>query len=152
MDQVNHDQANLLLRLYELRREPRLREARAWFVSNFDAKTLEEMGQKYPPSTDANTNIRMTTSYWDMAAGFVNRGLIDDDFFFESSGEAWIVWDRMREIVPAMRAAFKNPHAYTQLEAMAKRMEERQERRAPGHLAALRQMLSRGRSSSAANS
>jgi hypothetical protein len=149
MGQVTHEQANLLLQLYEMRREPRLREARAWFFANFDAKTLEEMNQKYPPMSEANTSLRMTTSYWDMAAGFCNRGLIDDEMFFENSGEAWIVWDRMREVVPAMRAMFKNPHAYGQLEALAKRMEAWQERRAPGHIEAMRQMLSRGRASTA---
>lgn len=149
MGQVTHDQANLLLRLFELRREPRLREARAWFFANFDAKTLEEMNQKYPPGSEANTSLRMMTSYWEMASGFANRGLIDDDLFFENAGEGWIVWDRIREVVPAMRELFKNPHAYGQLEAMAKRMEAWQERRAPGHVAALRQMLSRPRSTSA---
>jgi hypothetical protein len=140
-----------LLRLYELRRETRLREARAWFFANFDAKTLEEMNQKYPPASEANTSLRMVTTYWEMAAGFANRGLIDDDLFFENSGEAWFVWDRIREVVPAMRAMFKNPHAYGQLEAMAKRMEEWQERRAPGHIAAMRQMRSRAVSTTASS-
>jgi hypothetical protein len=90
MGQVTHEQANLLLRLYELRREPRLREARAWFTGNFNAKTPEEMNEKYPPGSEGNVNLRMTVSYWEMAATLVNRGLIDDELFFENSGESLV--------------------------------------------------------------
>ena len=111
MGQVTHDQANLLLRLYELRREPRLREARSWFFANFDAKTIEEMNQKCPPGSEANASMRMVTSYWSMVAGLANRGLLDDDLFFENGGEGWFVWAKIRDIVPAMREMFKNPHA-----------------------------------------
>lgn len=144
MGEVTHEHANLLLRLYELRREPRLREARSWAVTHFDAQSLEEMAQKYPFGSDADTNLRMTVSYWEMAAGLVNRGLIDSELFFESSGEAWIIWDRIRGIVPAMRTKFKNPHLYENLERLAKQMEQWRERRAPGSTAVLRQVLSRG--------
>lgn len=146
MGQVTHEQANLLLKLYDLRREPRLREARAWFGQNFDAKTPEEMNRKYPMGSESNANFRMVVSYWDMAAGLVNRGLIDDDLFFESSGEAWFVWERLRALAPGMRAASKNPHAWGQLEALAKRIEEWQESRAPGHTAAMRQRMNPDRS------
>ena len=96
MGVVTYDQANLLLRLYELRREPRLREARAWFLPNFDAQSPEEVAQKFPPGSEGNTNMRMVIGYWDMAAGVANRGLIDDDLFFENSGEGFWVWDRIR--------------------------------------------------------
>ncbi len=116
MGQVTHEQANLLLRLYELRREPRLREARSWFLANFHTRNMEERAKICPPGSDGDTNLRMVVSYWDMAAGLVNRGLIDDELFFETSGEAWFVWDRLREITPTIRAAFKNPHYCSHLE------------------------------------
>ena len=48
MAQVSYEEVNLMLRLYDLRREPRLREARAWFVENFHAGTPEELMVKYP--------------------------------------------------------------------------------------------------------
>ena len=141
MGQVTHEQAELVLRLYELRREPRLRDARSWFISNFDAKTPEEMMQKCPPGSQANTSMRMTIGYWEMAAGFANRGLIDDELFFENAGEGFIVYDRIRELLPAMRAMFKNPHVWGQLENFGKRMEAWSERRAPGNVAHMRQMI-----------
>jgi hypothetical protein len=149
MEQVTHEQANLLLKLYDLRREARLREARAWFTGNFDAKTPEELSKKYPMGSEANASFRMVVTYWDMACGLVNRGLIADDLFFESAGEAWFVWERLRELAPALRAASKNPHAWGQLEALAKRFEAWQERRAPGHIAAMRQRMNPERSATA---
>ena len=124
MGEVTHEQANLLLKLYDLRREPRLREARAWYGQHFDAKNTEEMNKKYPIGSEGNAFFRMVVSYWDMAAGLVNRGLIDDELFFESSGEAWFVWERLRPLARGMRAASNNPRAWGQLEALAKRMEE----------------------------
>jgi hypothetical protein len=144
MGQVTHDQANMVLRLYELRREPRLREARSWFGANFDAKTLDELNQKYPFGSTAATNIYMVLGYWEMAAGMSNRGLVDDDLFFESAGEGFFVYDHIREMLPAMRAAFKYP-MWEQLETMCKRMEVWMERRAPGHVAHMRQMMAQMR-------
>jgi hypothetical protein len=145
MGQVTHEQANLVLRLYELRREPRLREARSWFVGNFDCKTPEDMMQKCPPGSEANTSMRMAIGYWEMAAGFANRGLVDDELFFESAGEGFLVFDRIRDLLPAMRGMFKNPQAFAQLETFGKRMETWIERRAPGHVAHMRQMMAQMR-------
>lgn len=141
MGQVTYDQVNLMLRLYELRRDPRLRQARSWFVEHFHPDSPEDMMKKYPPGSEENTNIRMVISYWDMIAGIVNRGLIDDELFFESNGEIWVVWDRIRSIVPAWRAAFKNPTVFQNLEEACKRLEAWREKRAPGSTAAMRQMM-----------
>jgi hypothetical protein len=145
MGQVTHEQAHLILRLYDLRREPRLREARAWFVANFDAQSLEEVGQKCPPGSEANASMRMAITYWDMAAGMANRGLVDDEMFFGNAGEGFLVYDRIRDVLPVMRTAFQNPHLWGQLEAFGKRMEAWQEKRAPGHIATMRQMMGRTR-------
>lgn len=141
MGQVTYDQVNLMLRLYELRRDPRLRQARSWFVEHFHPDSPDDMMKKYPQGSEENTNIRMVISYWDMVAGIVNRGLIDDELFFESNGEIWVVWDRIRSIVPAWRAAFKNPTVFQNLEETCKRLEVWREKRAPGSTAAMRQMM-----------
>src|SRR5260221_81610 len=132
MSQISYEEVNLMVRLYDLRREPRLREARAWFVDHFHAGTPEEVMQKYPQGSQENTYIRMVISYWEMVAGIVNRGLINDELFFESNGEVWVVWDRMRTIVPTWRAAFKNPTLFSGIEETCKRLEAWRERRAPG--------------------
>ena len=141
MGQVSYEEVNLMLRLYDMRREPRLRQARAWFVENFHPKSAEDMMEKYPQGSEENTYIRMVISYWDMVAGIVNRGLINDELFFESNGEIWVVWDRMRTIVPIWRAAFKNPRLFANIEETYKRLEAWREKHAPGSSAAMRNMM-----------
>ena len=141
MGQVTHEQANLMLRLYEIRREPRLRQARDWFVNKYEPSSPDEFMKKYPPGSDDNASFRMVTSYWEICASMVNRELIDDEFFFENNGEAWIVWEKIKGIVPAWRAMMKNPLVCANLEAMIQRMDAWRERKAPGSTEAMRQMF-----------
>jgi hypothetical protein len=94
-----------------------------------------------PPGSNENSLMRMVTSYWDMAAGMVNRGLIDEEFFFENTGEQWLVWERLKTILPAMRAMFKNPNYHRQLEEHVTRLEAWREKNAPGSTEAMRQMM-----------
>jgi hypothetical protein len=141
MGQPTHEQVDLMLRLYELRREPRLREARTWFQEHFFVTNPEDLMKNYPPGTTENTNLRMVVSYWDMVASIVNRGLIDEDLFFENTGEIWVVWERLRGLAPAWRAAFKNPHVFEHLEQVCTRYEEWREKQAPGSTAAVRQLM-----------
>lgn len=145
MGDVTYEQVHLMLRLYELRRESRLREARAWFIEHFHPASPEDALQKYPQGSEENTNIRMVVSYWEMVASIVNRGLIGDDLFFESNGEIWIVWDRIRPILAAWRALYKNPAVFSNLEAAGTRFEAWREKRAPGSTDAIRRMLEQAR-------
>jgi hypothetical protein len=141
MSQVTYEEVNLMLKLYEMRREPRLRQARAWFLENFHPSSPEDMVQKFPQGGEENTFIRMVISYWEMVASIVNRGLINDELFFESNGEIWVVWDRMRSIVPTWRSAFKNQQLFFNIEETCKRLEAWREKKAPGASAAMRQMM-----------
>jgi len=141
MAQVSYEEVNLMLRLYDMRREPKLRQARAWFLEYFHPTTPEEMMQKYPQGSEENTYIRMVISYWEMVGSIVNRGLIDDELFFESNGEIWVVWDRLRNVVPAWRAAFKNPRMFANIEETYKRLEAWREKHAPGSGAAMRNIM-----------
>jgi hypothetical protein len=143
--QITYDEVNLMLKLYELRREARLREARSWFVEHFHPTSPEDMIQKYPQGGEENTFIRMVLSYWDMVASIVNRGLINDELFFESNGEIWVVWDRMQSIVPTWRAAYKNPRLFSNIEEICRRLEAWREKRAPGSSAAMRQVMEQAR-------
>ena len=134
MGKVTHEQANLMLRLYELRREPRLRQAREWFIREFHANTPEEGQKLTPPGSEAHTSFRMVTSYWEMVAGIVNRGLVDEEFFFEQGAEQYLVWNRLRPLAPAVRQMFKNPHAWEHLEKHCKHLEAWWNKRSPGAL------------------
>ena len=149
MGQVTHEQANLLLHLYELRREARMRQARFWFISQFEAATPAESAQKYPFGSEENASFRMMVTYWEMAAGFVNRGLIDDEMFFENSMEGWIVWEKVKDLVPIQRETSKNPVYLLQLENFAERFEAWRDRIAPGAIEVFRQGRANARRASA---
>lgn len=116
--QATYEDANLVVRLYELRREEKLRAARAWFAANFKASTVEEMMRLAPPGSQENAYVRMVTSYWEMVAAFVTSGVLTQDLFFQTNGEMLFVWERLREMVPSYRDFSKNPHSWHNLETV----------------------------------
>jgi len=137
----NYD-AELLLRLYELRREEKLRRAREWLAGKFEAGSLEEFNKLEP---EENALFRMAVSYWDMAASLVNHGLIKEDLFFENTGEFWLTWEKVRHLAPAFREARKNPLAWKNLETLSRKYEQWMATRAPEALEATRQRLKAAR-------
>ena len=143
-NQATYDDANLILRLYELRREETMRKARQWFAS-FPSNNPDEIQKVTTFGTQENAYMRMVLSYWEMVASIVNRGQIDDELIFENNGEIWVVWDRIRSIVPTWRAAYKNPMVFHNLEEACKRLEAWREKRAPGANTAMRQMMQQAR-------
>src|SRR6266568_5426196 len=134
-----HEQAQLHLQIYEERREPRLRQARDWFFANCFADTLDEAMRIAPPGTEAGTNFMMVISYWDQACALLNYGLLHEDLFFETSGEFFGVWDRVKPIIKEGRQQFVNQQFLAHLEKAANRYETWIESRSPGHLAAMRE-------------
>lgn len=138
----DHHDAELLLRLYDLRREEKLRRAREWFGRNFRAQNAEELDRLCPSGSEENAYFRMTLSYWDMAASIVNHGLIQEQFFFENSGELWFTFEKGKAAVAILRERQKNPHAYENLERLALKYEKWMSERAPGSIEMRRQQLS----------
>ncbi len=137
----NYD-AELLLRLYDLRREAKLRQARAWYTREFQyVKSYEEFIAQCPPGSENNAFFRMTISYWDMAASLVNNGLIKEELFFENTREFWIVWDKVRNLAPSLRQQFKDPTVWRNLETLAEKFEQWMAKRAPEALEAMRQRM-----------
>jgi hypothetical protein len=145
MGQVTHEQVNLMLRLYDIRREPRLREAREWFLQKFHPANADELMKQCPPGSTENAFMRMVASYWEMVASIVNRGLIDEEFFFENSGEQWVVWENIKPVLADWRAMFKNPHVFENLEKHVQRLEAWREKRAPGTSETMRKFMERMR-------
>ena len=89
------DSANLILKLYELRREPVMREARN-FIFTFNPRTVEEyMAGMMGPNSG---HIRMVVSYWEMASSFVASGAIDAAMFEASTGEHIVVFGKLEPI------------------------------------------------------
>lgn len=111
-----YDDANLILRLYEMRREDRMREARAWFTAHFRAKAWEDLATLVPPGSAENASYRMVISYWDMVASFIVTGVLNKELFFQSGRELLVVFERMRGVLPGIRESYKDPSYMANLE------------------------------------
>src|SRR6185436_8413298 len=136
-----HEQAQLHLQVYDLRREPRLREARDWFQQNYRAETLEEAMKLAAPGTEHGTFLGMVMGYWEQTCALLNYGLLHEDLFFETSGEFFGVWEQLKPVVPQFRELFADKNLLVNLEQAAQRYEAWSERRAPGHIAAMRKYM-----------
>jgi len=119
MSKATYDDVNLILRLYDLRREEKLRAARAWYVSNFKPQTMAELNAVAGPGTEGNPMFRQVVSYWDMAASFVTSGVLNEELFFQSNRELLLVWLRLKPVVNEVREAYKDPNAWKNLETVA---------------------------------
>ena len=121
---ASHEDANLILKLYELRREERMRSARAWFVQHFHVKTLEEFRKLCPQDTPENASFRQMVTYWEMAASFLNSGLLNKELFYRSGMEMLFTYERLRSLVPELRKSRSNPMLYGELEKASLEMIE----------------------------
>ena len=115
---ATYDDARLILKLYEARREDRMRKARAWFVASFKPKTLSDLKALCPPGSDENASYRMVATYWEMVASFVTSGVLNKELFFQSGRELLFVWERLRDVLPQIRDMNKDPLLYQHLEAI----------------------------------
>ena len=133
--------AQLLLQVYDLRREEKLRKARAWLLSSFAAENAKQFLELYPPGSEPNAFYRQATTYWDMVAAIVNRGMLDEDLFFETTSEALITWLRIKEVALQSREARQNPLYLRNLEVLAEKQEKWLATRAPGAVEEMRKMI-----------
>jgi hypothetical protein len=122
MVQPTYDDVNLILRLYEMRREEKMREARDWFVRNFKPKTMEEFQQVAPVGSQENAYFRQVTSYWEMVASFMTQGVLNKEMFYQSGMELLLCWTRVRHIAAAVRDSQQNPKVWRNMEAVATEM------------------------------
>ena len=110
------ESAQLNLKLFELRREPVLREARQWFVIDFNPQTLAELMEIL--RGERNASFRMVIGYWDMAASMVTTGAIDGDAFRAAHGEIFGAFCKIQPFLAEMRAASGEPEFCKHMEAV----------------------------------
>jgi hypothetical protein len=136
-----HEQAQLHLQVYDLRREAKLRQARDWFFRNYFVNTLEDSNRIAAPGTENGALVMQVLGYWDQACALLNYGLLHEDLFFETSGEFFGVWERIKPIIQQGRERWSNREFLAHLEKAAERFEAWSETRTPGAIAAMRQMM-----------
>ncbi|MCA1849565.1 MAG: hypothetical protein LC672_00585 [Acidobacteria bacterium] len=128
---TKYEDANLILKLYELRREEVMRKARDWFIWFMPESTKEisdaAMGEK-------SAYYRMVTSYWDMAASFVNHGAIDEQMFSDANAEHMVVFSKIEPFLEEIRTTSGNPEYLANLEKLVMRRPDAKE-----YMAALRE-------------
>ena len=105
--------AELILKLYELRREAVMREARNWFFS-FNPESFEDIQRAV--MSEHSAYLRMVTTYWDMACSFVNHGAIDAEMFSDANAEQVFVFAKIQPFLEQIRASNGNPSAFRNLE------------------------------------
>ena len=120
-----HHDADLILKLYDLRREEVMRTARTWFFT-FNPKSIEDFVDVM--TGDNSAYYRMVVSYWDMAASFVNNEAIDEQMFNDANGEHLFVFAKVEPFLPELRAMFKSPQYLEHLEKVVRRIPNIDER------------------------
>src|SRR5258708_26662537 len=116
--QATYDDVNLTLKLYDMRREEKRREARKW-SGKFKAETLAEREALCSPGSDQDAYFRMVGTYWEMVASFITAGVLTPELFFQSGNELLFVWAKGRDFVPEWRTVATNPKILANLETVA---------------------------------
>jgi hypothetical protein len=109
------DEAALILKLYDLRREETMRVARDWFAREFHPESLADIEKHL--FGEHSGHLRMVLSYWDMAAALVNNGAIGVQLFTDTNGEHFGVFGKIEPFLKEIRATY-GPVFCSQLEKL----------------------------------
>jgi hypothetical protein len=119
------ESADLILKLYDLRREETMREARKWFIGFFPESAADITATMV--DDQASAYYRMVTSYWEMAAGFVTHGAIDEEMFLDANGEAIIVFSKVEPFLEEMRQILGSEKYLKHLETLIMKIPDAKE-------------------------
>ena len=125
----DHHDAELALRVYELRREPVMRESRNAINQKFWPKSFEDVQAIVKADHPLNAAYRQVGTFWEMVYGFAKHGIVSPDFWMESNGEGLLVFAKVAPYLPKIRAeispvAFRNAEwITTQCETGKQRLE-----------------------------
>jgi DNA primase large subunit len=123
------ESANLILKLYELRRDDIMRKARNWYLSEFHPASAQDVSNAVM-NTETSAYYRMVTSYWEMACSFVANGAIDEQMFNDANGEHMAVFAKIEPFVAELRETYNNPTALQHLERVVMGIPDARERMA----------------------
>ena len=113
------EEADLILKLYDLRRETVMREARNWLFT-FNPTSIQDVMETMVG--EHSGHFRMVISYWDMACAMVNNGAIGEEFFNQTNGEHIFVYMKIQPVLEDIRKMFDNPEFLKNLKTVVKRI------------------------------
>jgi hypothetical protein len=108
-------EADLILKLFELRREATMRKARDWYFREFNPESMADFTSAM--FSEHSGYLRMVMTYWDMAATLVNHGAIDLDFFNDANSEHIGVFSKLEPFLGELRSAY-SPQFLANLEKL----------------------------------
>ena len=113
--------AELILKLYELRTEATMRKARNFTIMEFFPQSMADVQALFADREhpELNAYFRQATSYWEMAAAMVNHGAIDRELFFDTNGEFFAIWAKIGHLIEDLRKLF-GPQYLVSLEKLVK--------------------------------
>ena len=123
----NAEDAQIIMRLYDLRREPEMRKARGWFAGFVPRNADDLMQLINGVNPQENAWFRQVSSYWDMAASFVLRGALNEELFVDNSGEMFFVLGKVYPFLKEVREKTHSPYLQ-RVEKVATRTKEARER------------------------
>ncbi len=113
----DHHDAELLLKVYDLRREAVMRQSRDAIISKFWPKSFEDLQAVTAADHPLNAAYRQTTTYWEMVYGIARHGIVNPDYWIESNGEGLYIFARVAPFLPQFRATY--PRAFRNAEWMS---------------------------------
>jgi len=123
--------AELILKLYDLRREAEMRKARHWWAAEFFPQTVDDfLKVSGAMGTQENNWLRQVLGYWGIAASFVLQGVLNEDLFLQPafSGEMFLIFAKVQPFLKDLRKQLNDPHAIRNLELVATRTKFGRER------------------------
>jgi beta-xylosidase len=110
-----YESADLLLKIYDLRREAKMREARTWWWT-FNPKSFKDIDALWASADSAK--FSMVPAYWELVSALVNNGAIDKQMFLDTNGEFYFVYLKMEPYLKDMRK--EDPTFMLQMEKLIK--------------------------------
>jgi hypothetical protein len=110
--------ALVIIELYKIRTGQLMRDARAWFVSEFAPQSGKEIVQLMLSGEKQSSYYRMVASYWESAASLVNNGGIDEKMFLDANTEHLVVFAKLQPYIPEVREMIGEPDYLSQLERL----------------------------------
>lgn len=122
------DDALVILKLYELRRDSEMRAARQWYTNVFDPRSVQDIISLFMSGERASAYYRMVTSYWDTAAALVLNGGIDQEMFLKANTEHVMIFAKIAEFLPEFREVTHQPDYLINLETLIRSMPDADEK------------------------
>ena len=125
-----HEDAHLLLKIFQIRLNPFLQESESWFTTQFQPGPWEEIKARYPLSSREWRMLNTVLGYWEMLGALIDHNLLSDDLFFDAMEGMDITWEKVKEWLPSARAEI-GPNLWENIELLMSRHEKWRYTRAP---------------------